>query len=451
MGQQHVLDVARIDVEAAANDEVLDAVNDVEVAVVIEVADVAGVQPAVTHRRRGRLRTVPVAGHEHRSADADLAVLAGRQPGPVGSHDSHLHPLDRRAHRAKPAAGGRLGTDQRAGLRTAVALPDLAAGHPPLELGRHLRGQWCRARGDPLQAGQVVRLERLSQQHLDHRRHQRADLHAVLLDQLHEPGRVEPAHQHAAGGLPGVQPGHRDEQAIGVGQRQRQQPAHAIRGVGRGRGGRSGCVQRRVAERHPLGSAGGAAGVQQRGQIGIGAIDQRQLVGLFELLPRHRSVGPDYDHRQPAGRGLHLRQELRCGDAGHRAGVLDHVSDLRLGQQEQDRRWNGAGSPQRGVGKAHLRAIGHAGHHPVAGLHAELPQAAGGPPGPAGQLSAAEPPALEQQALVVAESLEQIVGAAAERDAGNGHGTPWLARGSAELDGCAGVGQHLAAVLDGGG
>jgi hypothetical protein len=45
--EQDVLDVARVDVEAVADDEVLDAVDDVEVAVLVEVADVAGVEPAV--------------------------------------------------------------------------------------------------------------------------------------------------------------------------------------------------------------------------------------------------------------------------------------------------------------------------------------------------------------------------------------------------------------------
>ena len=53
------LDLLRVDVLAAADDHVLDAVDDPQVAVLVEDADVAGVQPAVDDRlavSSGRLR-----------------------------------------------------------------------------------------------------------------------------------------------------------------------------------------------------------------------------------------------------------------------------------------------------------------------------------------------------------------------------------------------------------
>ena len=53
---QRVLDVARVDVEAAADDQVLLAVDDVQVAVRVPVADVPGVQPSVADRLGGDLR-----------------------------------------------------------------------------------------------------------------------------------------------------------------------------------------------------------------------------------------------------------------------------------------------------------------------------------------------------------------------------------------------------------
>ena len=44
---EHLLDLARVDVVAAADDHVLLAVDDVEVAVLVLAADVAGGEPAV--------------------------------------------------------------------------------------------------------------------------------------------------------------------------------------------------------------------------------------------------------------------------------------------------------------------------------------------------------------------------------------------------------------------
>src|SRR6185369_8775356 len=67
-------DLGRIDVLAAGDDHVLDAVVDVEVAVLVQVAGVAGAQPAVAAERPGgRFRQVPVAGHVGAGAGRDLA------------------------------------------------------------------------------------------------------------------------------------------------------------------------------------------------------------------------------------------------------------------------------------------------------------------------------------------------------------------------------------------
>src|SRR5204862_3617308 len=79
------LDFGGIDVLAAGDDHVLDAVVDVEVAVLIHVAGIAGTQPAVaTERFGGCLRQVPVADHVGAGAGGDFADFAGRQPLAVG-------------------------------------------------------------------------------------------------------------------------------------------------------------------------------------------------------------------------------------------------------------------------------------------------------------------------------------------------------------------------------
>src|SRR5207237_8896556 len=75
MREQHILDVARKNVEAAAQDQILLAVNDVQIAVVIQMTDVSRMQPAVPQCCCSLLLRVPVAGHDAWPANADLAVL----------------------------------------------------------------------------------------------------------------------------------------------------------------------------------------------------------------------------------------------------------------------------------------------------------------------------------------------------------------------------------------
>jgi len=79
MGHQDVFDIARVHVEAAAEDQVFLPVHHVQVSAGVQMADVAGVQPAVGEDRRRGVLGVPVAGHHARRPHADLAVLARRQ------------------------------------------------------------------------------------------------------------------------------------------------------------------------------------------------------------------------------------------------------------------------------------------------------------------------------------------------------------------------------------
>src|SRR5690606_39319411 len=89
-GGQNGLDLLGIDVLPTADDHVLDPVHDGEIAVFVETADIAGVQPAVDDGLGGFLRPVQIAAHHRRSGDDDLTVLAGRQGRTVGAHDPEL-------------------------------------------------------------------------------------------------------------------------------------------------------------------------------------------------------------------------------------------------------------------------------------------------------------------------------------------------------------------------
>src|ERR687895_511030 len=72
MLQEHILDLARIDVLSAADDHVLLAVDEEEEPVLVAVADVARVQPSVPERLGVGVRPPVIALHDVGAADADL-------------------------------------------------------------------------------------------------------------------------------------------------------------------------------------------------------------------------------------------------------------------------------------------------------------------------------------------------------------------------------------------
>ena len=70
---QHLLDLARVDVVAAADDHLLLAIDEEQVAVLVEVAEITGGEPALAvDRGRRRVRVVPVAADDRRSAELHL-------------------------------------------------------------------------------------------------------------------------------------------------------------------------------------------------------------------------------------------------------------------------------------------------------------------------------------------------------------------------------------------
>ena len=98
---EHLLDLARVDVVAAADDHVLLAVDDEVVAVGIDAADVAGVEPTVRVDRLGRrVGALPVALHDIVAADGDLAGVARGDIGACLVDEPNLDARDRGAHRA---------------------------------------------------------------------------------------------------------------------------------------------------------------------------------------------------------------------------------------------------------------------------------------------------------------------------------------------------------------
>ena len=104
MLEQHLLDLARVDVAATADHDVLGAVAQGQEAALVERAHVAGVQPAVLQRRRGGLGVLPVAGHHDVTAADDLADLADGGRRAVRRAAPRRRP---RSGRSRPTRGSR--------------------------------------------------------------------------------------------------------------------------------------------------------------------------------------------------------------------------------------------------------------------------------------------------------------------------------------------------------
>jgi len=75
---QHGLDLGGVDVEAAGDDHLLEAVDDREEASLVHGHDVTGAEPAVVEGGGGLLRHTAVAVEHLRTAHEQLAALAQR-------------------------------------------------------------------------------------------------------------------------------------------------------------------------------------------------------------------------------------------------------------------------------------------------------------------------------------------------------------------------------------
>src|SRR5690606_40476391 len=94
-----VLDVGRIHAVGAGLDHVAAAAGEVEETVLVEVAAVACVQPAVTQHARGFPGGVPVAEHDVRTLGQDVPLDA-RGHVPAGLvDDAQAHAAERPPHR----------------------------------------------------------------------------------------------------------------------------------------------------------------------------------------------------------------------------------------------------------------------------------------------------------------------------------------------------------------
>jgi hypothetical protein len=99
---EHLLDLSRVDVLAAGDDEIVPAVDHVEIPVVIEVARVSSAKPAFGNGMRSRQTVAQITGKDGRSPDLDLTDLS-RARDSSWSGDPELGERKRQAGGRRPA------------------------------------------------------------------------------------------------------------------------------------------------------------------------------------------------------------------------------------------------------------------------------------------------------------------------------------------------------------
>ena len=306
MREQRVLDRRRVDVVAAADDQVLGAAGEADEAVVVDGAEVAGVEPAVAELAVGAqlgpgLAADQIAGEDVRPAQDDRPDLAGLEERPVagrlvdrdGPHLLVGQALAERsrARRIRPAARARA-----CALGEAVALAERDAG-AGLERVADRGRQRGRSDDRQLQARDVgvdgdLRERRVDGRHAGHGHD------PVALDELPEApveGKVAVAERAGPDDVLALEqrPEHRHQQRVGVEQRQRGE--HRAAGLHQVRG-----------NDHP--GVGDLVGVRARGELGrAGRPAGVQVARDVARRPAAAPAAPRRPRRPSAPRGRRPR------------------------------------------------------------------------------------------------------------------------------------------------
>ena len=408
---EHLLDLDRIDVLAAADQHVLLAVDDVAKALLVQFGEIAGFQPAVHERLRGGLGLVPIAPHHVRSLGPQLADLAGRQRLARGADDAHV------ANRNRGAAAFRA-------IEIILGLMRGEGGgcfrHAPAEAGARVRKRLLDAAhelgsgrrpavGHRLQRGEVIlaaggMLDQLP----GDGRHAAGVSAALALDQPHRGFGIPAMHQHDLRALE-QRRDHDRLAAGGVKERHHEQiRARLPAGLGRRLAAAHARLRQRIAAGHDgggriavraeraLGMAGGAGRVEDRGIV-VGIEQDLRRRAVRQKLPIAHAADNILELRHFRMRDLLLvatdvdaleiravRQMLddalealgiRERDFG--PGILQRIFELRAGPPCIERRGDRAGKQRAEEGRGPFGQIAHGDRDAVAFAHARLDQRIG--------------------------------------------------------------------------
>ena len=294
VGAHGLLDLVRVHVEAAGDDDLLDARHQTDEAVGLHDGHVAGAEPAVVEGLLGGLWVVEVAGEHLRAAREQLAGFAVGHglAGVVRVRDADLGVREWYTDVAgAPVAVEGVAAQDRGGFGEPVAFDELSAGDAFPQLNGALR-QGCGTGDRAVEGGEVhILFDGPLCNPLVQQRHAGQEGRASLQDGLLVELRLRCRDEHHLAGdgqrEPVVQ-----RQAVDV--KHRQDGQHLLVDgapilhplcAGDQDGEHVG-----VRQRHALGGAGGAGGVQD--ERGVGLCDGRQVRwcgGLrYEGFPRDR-------------------------------------------------------------------------------------------------------------------------------------------------------------------
>ena len=276
-GHQHVLDLDREDLVAAAVEHVFLAVEHPHIAFGVDRAQVARMPVAGGEGFGGGLGVGPIAGHHHRTADPELAGLAGRCFDAVVVHHPDVGGRQCHAHRVGVIAGAahRHHGDRRAGLGGAVGVDQREPRQPGVQRvdGGHRHRRAAVAADAP---GRQVGIGKagVQQAQVVHRRHHHGVADALGGQQRDEGLGFEGRHQDD--GAAQVQHGHDDGHQPGDMAGRHCQRGAVARGVGCcAHQLHAGLVMQHrmhdvaVGQRGAFGVAGGARGVQDHRDLAV--------------------------------------------------------------------------------------------------------------------------------------------------------------------------------------
>ena len=323
------LHLRAVHVLAAAEDHVLGPVDQEQEAVLVEIADVPSMEPAVGQHLGVGLRTVQVAPEDVPATNPQFSVASRRLVGAVLGHDAGLHDRTRRPGRS------RLGQEVLAGVDgdDAIGLGEAIAGagaafHPVFDLLDQVGLHGRTATAERRDAGRVPGGEiRAVQELAGHGGHAGERRRSLPFDEFQGHLGVPAVHQHELSA-------HCCDRVQAAVAARHVEQRHAQHGAGHGVAGLLVRPGRRLASRHGLG-LGARLHHLPEGQV--------QQVGHRTPMGQHRTLGV------PGGaRGVE--------DAGVVVGVDGHGWRCR----QIDRRVQGVG-PIDGV-IAQISPVGPGGH-----------------------------------------------------------------------------------------
>ena len=396
----------RRNVFATADDDVLLAVHDVDIAFSIPDRHVARVEPVIRHHRAGGFRLPVIAVHHVIAEDHDFSdrIHIARHIAHLRIDDAHFHARNRPSrHRLMSVAvdfvlisdGALLASRSGDGRSLRQAIPGQAFA---MECSFDFLEQFGRRRRSPhknlLHAGEIELADvGRVEQRVGHGRHERHRGRLLLLDQP-ENGRglepphhylLEPHHRRSLRATPTVRVEQRDGVQLHPGVVLVEDPGHRQRVQ----------VQGAVGQRHALRCAGAAAGVEK---LRDGSFVVRENIRALRMAFREKLLiivverNPLLDLGTARRERLYQWRKIVFIHQDPRFGVIEDAGQLRSRQPDVQGHDDGARLNHTVISLQKLMVIETQIRDPLARTHALRKQRAGQPLAPLPEFGVGKPP-----------------------------------------------------------